>query len=264
MDEIEIEQFGIEITRKCNMQCDFCRRGKSQNVEINDEIINEIFDSLSKFEKVHIGSINLTGGEPFLAPVKLIKVINELVKRNIKVDWLTITTNGSVFNENVIYALNLMNEYAEFGVTLRISADSHHVINKDKLNANIEKFKQAFKGKLEVQVDVPFILPSGYENENNTPPNHDEFKSYYDGQKVYVPLMFITSKGTITDTCDYSYEQVDKFNFGRINNISLDDSFMESVIHRTKIGEQLKFVGSEVVEPQTDHYQASEQHSRRT
>lgn len=252
MDEIEINQFGIEITRKCNMQCDFCMRGKSQNVEINDEIINEIFDSLSKFEKVHIGSINLTGGEPFLAPEKLIKVINELMKRNIKVDWLSITTNGSIFDEYITYALNLMNEYAEFGVTLRISADPHHVINKDKLNANIEKFKKAFKGKLEVQVDVPFILPSGYDNKNNTPPNHDEFISYYDGQKVYVPLMFITSKGTITDTCDYSYEQVDKFNFGRINNISLDDSFMERVVHKTKIGEQLNFGESKVEEVKND------------
>ena len=38
-----------------------------------------------------------------------------------------------------------MNEYAEFGVILRISADPHHVINKDKLNANIEKFKTSTK-----------------------------------------------------------------------------------------------------------------------
>lgn len=101
-----------------------------------------------------------------MAPEKIIKVINELMKRNIKVDWLSITTNGSVFDEYIIYALNLMNEYAEFGVTLRISADPHHVINKDKLNANIEKFRQSFKGKLEVQVDVPFILP-GYSHKTN-------------------------------------------------------------------------------------------------
>ena len=52
MNEIEIDQFGIEITRKCNMQCDFCMRGKSQNVEINDDVISEIFDSLSKFETI--------------------------------------------------------------------------------------------------------------------------------------------------------------------------------------------------------------------
>lgn len=248
MNEIEIDQFGIEITRKCNMQCDFCMRGKSQNVEINDDVISEIFDSLSKFEKIHINGINLTGGEPFLAPEKFLKIINELMKRNIDINWLTTTTNGSIFDENIIYALNLMNEYAKYGVTLRISADSHHVINKDKLNENIEKIKQAFKGKLEVQVDVPFILPSGYENENNTSPNHDEFTCFCDGRKVYVPLMFITSKGTITDTCDYSYEQVDKFNFGRINNISIDDSFMERVVHKTKIGEQLNFGESKVEE----------------
>lgn len=246
MDEIEINQFGIEITRKCNMQCDFCMRGKSQNIEINDNVINEIFDSLSKFEKIHICSINLTGGEPFLSPEKLIKVINELIKRNIKVDFLSIVTNGSVFDEYIVYALNLMNKYAKFGVTLRISADPHHVINKDKLKVNIERFKQTFEGKLEVQVDVPYLLPSGYENKNDTPPNKTEFISYYDGQKVYVPLMFITSKGAITDTCEYSYDQVDKFNFGRISKISLDDSFMESVVHKTKIGEQLNFGESKV------------------
>ena len=252
MNEIQIAEFGIEITRKCNMQCDFCMRGKAQNVEITDEVISDIFDSLSRFEQVHINSINLTGGEPFLSPEKLIKVINELIKRNIKVDWLTITTNGSIFDEYIIYALNIMNKYAKFGVTLRISADSHHVINKDKLEENIEKFKQLFKGKLDVQIDIPFILPSGYDNENNTSPNHDKFISYYDGKKVYVPVMFITSKGTITDTCDYSYEQVDKFNFGRINNVSIDDSFMEKLIHKTKIGEQLNFGDSKITEVQND------------
>lgn len=248
MNEIEINQFGVEITRKCNMQCDFCLRGRSQNFEITDEVMNDIFDSLSKFEKVSIRSINLTGGEPFLVPEKVIKIINELMKRNINVDWLTITTNGSIFDEDIIHALNSMNEYAKFGVTLRISADPHHVIDKNKLNANIEKVKQMFNGKLEVQVDVPFILPSGYENDNNTPPKHDELISYYDGQKVYVPLLFITSKGTITNTCDYSYEQVDKFNFGSISKISLDDSFMESVVHKTKVGDQLNFGISKIEE----------------
>jgi hypothetical protein len=64
--------------------------------------------------------------------------------------------------------------------------------------------------------------------------------------------MFITSKGTITDTCDYSYEQVDKFNFGRINNVSIDDSFMEKLIHKTKIGEQLNFGDSKITEVQND------------
>lgn len=241
MNEIEINAFGIEVTRKCNMQCDFCMRGKSQNIEITSDVMNNIFDSLSKFEKISIGTINLTGGEPFLAPEKVVKIINELMKRNINISWLTITTNGSIFDENIIHALNLMNEYAKFGVTLRISADPHHIINKDKLNTNIEKIKEVFKGKLEIQVDVPFLLPSGYENNNNTPPKYNEFISYYDGEKVYVPLLFITSKGTITDTCDYSYEQVDKFNFGSIDKITLDDSFMKSVIHKTKIGEQLNF-----------------------
>ena len=80
-----------------------------------------------------------------------------------------------------------------------------------------------------------------YENENNTPPNLEEFISYFDGQKVYVPLLFITSNGTITDTYDYSYEQVDKFNFGSVGKISIDDSFMKSIVHKTKIGEQLNF-----------------------
>lgn len=46
--------------------------------------------------------------------------------------------------------------------------------------------------------------------------------------------------------------EVNKFNFGRINKISLDDSFMESVVHRTKIGEQLNFGESEVEEVQND------------
>ena len=74
MDEIEINQFGIEITRKCNMQCDFCMRGKSQNVEINDEIINETINKLEKLNLLNSKSyiqafvndkINLSSDGPY-------------------------------------------------------------------------------------------------------------------------------------------------------------------------------------------------------
>ena len=74
MDEIEINQFGIEITRKCNMKCDFCMRGKSQNVEINDEIINETINKLEKLNLLNSKSyiqafvndkINLSSDGPY-------------------------------------------------------------------------------------------------------------------------------------------------------------------------------------------------------
>lgn len=36
----------IEMTRRCNMNCDFCARGQAQNVDITHEIIDKTLDEM--------------------------------------------------------------------------------------------------------------------------------------------------------------------------------------------------------------------------
>lgn len=52
----------IELTRKCNLNCDFCSRGEAQNLTITKQIIDEILDEMLN---VTIFNIRINGGEPF-------------------------------------------------------------------------------------------------------------------------------------------------------------------------------------------------------
>lgn len=55
----------IEMTRRCNMNCKFCGKGKSQNLDINKEIIDKTLDEM---DGVYIESLRISGGEPLLVP----------------------------------------------------------------------------------------------------------------------------------------------------------------------------------------------------
>ena len=62
----------IEVTQRCNLNCDHCLRGCARNVNITKEIIDKTLDN---FE--HISSITFTGGEPTLNPEAIIYTIDK-------------------------------------------------------------------------------------------------------------------------------------------------------------------------------------------
>ena len=47
-----LNDLAIETTRRCNMKCEHCMRGLSQNIDITPELIDMIFDN------AEIASIN--------------------------------------------------------------------------------------------------------------------------------------------------------------------------------------------------------------
>lgn len=116
----------LELTRRCNKQCVHCVRGDAQNVTMTKEIINKLFDDIDACAQFY-----LTGGEPLLEPDILLYTIEKITKM-LPARTLSISTNGSILNKDVIDALerfcqapktrNQQDRYVSFA----ISEDQYH------------------------------------------------------------------------------------------------------------------------------------------
>ena len=103
-----IHSFAFEVTRRCNLNCDFCARGQAQNLDITHEIIDKALDEING---IYVYGIRLTGGEPFLAEEPIEYIVNEIIRRKIHVDSVDIFTNGTIRSKRVAAALKKIADY---------------------------------------------------------------------------------------------------------------------------------------------------------
>ena len=98
----------IEITRRCNLVCDFCSRGKAQNLTITKEIIDK---ALAELKDCYIYSVRLNGGEPFLEPDMIEYLVNQIIKKEISLCSLFVFTNCTIKDKRIAKSLNQISEY---------------------------------------------------------------------------------------------------------------------------------------------------------
>lgn len=125
-DKYQYEMIYLEITRRCNKKCAHCLRGDAQDVTITKEIVDKLFNSLDSCSNFY-----LTGGEPLLEPDILLYTIEKITEM-LPTKTLSITTNGSILNKDVVVALERFcqahkirkqqNRYVRF----EISEDQYH------------------------------------------------------------------------------------------------------------------------------------------
>ena len=92
--------FEIEITYKCNWNCEYCCvQTHTKKALSNEEIINNLKKSSNNFIDLNGGALTISGGEPSLADSKLIKEIYNLSKEyNFQ---LSLNSNGRIFYPKV-------------------------------------------------------------------------------------------------------------------------------------------------------------------
>lgn len=83
----------FELTRRCNMKCEFCCKGEAQSQDITPEIIDKALDELSDYNIFHI---RVNGGEPLLNKQGLLYLIDEIIRREFMVCQFLVFTNGTV------------------------------------------------------------------------------------------------------------------------------------------------------------------------
>ena len=99
----------LEITRRCNLKCEHCMRGDAQNLDMSGEIMEKLFSQVDS-----VFQISLTGGEPFIAPDVIEKMVAIIIARKVKVWRCTTVENGTILDERGIRCIKALNRLGEY------------------------------------------------------------------------------------------------------------------------------------------------------
>jgi len=142
----------LEITNRCNLRCKICNIWKeTPKRNISFQNIKEFFESILEFYS--IGSVSLTGGEPFLNPQinKIFRFIFGL-KTQRKIDSIGIYSNG--------YAKNTILDFLENNSALIENLDLGISLDGLKKNHNFLRGKNdAFQKTTELISEISTRFP---------------------------------------------------------------------------------------------------------
>ncbi|MBQ8617031.1 MAG: radical SAM protein [Clostridia bacterium] len=101
----------LDLTRRCNLGCDFCFRGKPQNLDMSRETIDKILDEISNDSFVE--ELRILGGEPFLVPELVEYLVDQVIKKRLKIATAYTFSNATIKSRRVIEALNRLGVYLD-------------------------------------------------------------------------------------------------------------------------------------------------------
>ena len=113
MEKLSYEQFTLELTRRCNMKCPHCSRGDAQNLDMSEQVLYRSLDNLHTVaeykssqdknftDKGFTNFIFLYGGEPFLCPDTVHKLVDYILDRDIFLLGFWAITNGTVLSDSI-------------------------------------------------------------------------------------------------------------------------------------------------------------------
>ncbi|MBR4262553.1 MAG: radical SAM protein [Bacilli bacterium] len=96
-----LDNLYLEITRDCTIECEHCLRGEKEHKNMSVTTLENVLKNIKK-----IGTLLLSGGEP-LINIQLLEALPHLIEKyNIDVNRIGIITNGTVYSERHVDALN--------------------------------------------------------------------------------------------------------------------------------------------------------------
>lgn len=105
-----VKTLSLEMTRRCNMKCRFCARGDAQKLDMSREIIDKVLDEIKGFD---LYNLRLNGGEPLLAKDGIIYLVNEIIRRGVRLCGVHIFTNATVKDDDIKSALLKLGAYCK-------------------------------------------------------------------------------------------------------------------------------------------------------
>ena len=217
----------IEVTRRCNFQCDHCLRGDVQDLDISFNMLREIA------KNILCGTVTFTGGEPALNLAAIRKYIEYAKMYSHMPSSFYIVTNGSVNQKELAFlCLEMYADMEEKEMCgLSQSIDDFHAEWLDK-KAQVES--RIFRGlsfySTEKEHEIGrdnhlWVLSSGRAKEtgvaNNTMHRTKEkgndplyVESYQNTDEssidYNIDMIYVSANGNITANCDLPYDEIDK------------------------------------------------------
>lgn len=255
MRRIGIQNLGLIVTNRCNLNCAHCLRGCKNNNDMSYDVIDATLDQI----KI-IGNLCLCGGEITFATNTLSYLFESIIKRKIFVEEVTTVINGTNYNEDFLKLLDNINEYISklnnnneiSHATFSISKDDYHFNEIIRLNIvkefmeNIIKYQES-KHYFGRQVLLPGLKLFREGNakylDKKITVKLRPMKTYAtyigkdytfdrdNGLLYFGPLVTVSTEGIITE-CDSSIENMQKkYNYGNV----LDAPLEEILLKRSRI-----------------------------
>lgn len=224
MKKIFIRKLNIEITRKCNFKCEHCMRGEAQNIDMPKEMIEKILENYFA-----IGCLDITGGEPLLNIPMIQRIFEILVKNNIGVKLINITTNGSIRSREFA---DIINKYSiKYNIGFNYSSDVFHKSQLENWEEEIDKSIKFYK---EYGIDLKDLEnPASYKmlsytgRAKNLKEQVERFKwdkklhmvAFVDSKNFYEiseSSLYYSANGNIYLSTMHSFDDVDNENIGNV------------------------------------------------
>lgn len=128
MRKLTFNFISIEITRRCNMQCQHCLRGDAQEVDIDFATIDALAEQAAR-----VYGLAFTGGEPTLNVPAMGHTLEELRRHGIPLHSVEVATNGLLQSKGFVEMIKGFSRYisewnkTNNAVSIGISKDRYHI-----------------------------------------------------------------------------------------------------------------------------------------
>jgi len=214
--QIHIRDLVIEVTRRCNMSCSHCLRGKQENIDMDLSYIETLFSKVQM-----IGTIILTGGEPSLVPSIVAKILNLAKKYGVEINSFYMTTNATrITNKFITILMNWVDYCGTFeeynknenGPCVEWSNDQFHDRKKQEKGIKLLKMLSFTGPKTHRIVDTSHLIKQGRAIDNHNaqelPEEYFELEEY--STYVYVEsCLYLNCHGVVICGCNWSYQSQD-------------------------------------------------------
>ena len=233
---MNVNNLVIEITRRCNAQCEHCLRGDAQNVDINNKVIDAMLEGVN-----FISHVAFTGGEPSLAVPKIKYFLKVIKERNIGLGSFYVVTNDKVKSLKLALALIELYDYCDNNdemTGLCISKDQFHeyeidsVSEADKLYRSLSFYRPDERSG---QLRPDFIISEGRALINGLGNRTKDIEEIYfelneDEDTIdYIDnTVYVNALGDIIPGCDFSFETQEKIKIGNVLNNTIEEIFLNA------------------------------------
>lgn len=230
----------LEVGRKCNLQCDHCLRGESENLTMPFEIAKKAIDLVTG-----IRTITFSGGEPTLYGKEIAKIIDYIIASGKSVGAFYVASNGTIYSPDLMRALVKLYTYCrEKNIcSFDISTDRYHKQSYAELYHKSLMFHPVYDAFSFVthrgELKEDYVILEGRAKDNcysDRLPNYnakfDLATWYEDGEEVWdneCEMMYVTAKGQVSPNCDLSYSTFDELDLPNIKNIDSTDELIDAM-----------------------------------
>lgn len=152
MIEVVNKQINIQLSQKCNFDCDYCFVKKANKLMEENLVDNLVLFLRELPPKDYV--LHFTGGEPLLNFNTLVEIILKIKSLKLSNFSFFVTTNGSLINNKVL------NFFKKYKVGLELSFDgleNDHIINRRMKNNQIGYYKKLIQNIKVIKKDGIFL-----------------------------------------------------------------------------------------------------------